>query len=84
MQLSGENRLGLFGVHNGGASVAMRSLTGLELQERLVAPPGAVGQRQDCLAAPLQGQTRGLQAHVVDEMSIGVVTHRGGVSADRD
>lgn len=42
--------------------------------------PGALRQGQDCLAAHLQPQTSGLQGHILDEVSIGIITHRGCVS----
>lgn len=74
-QVGGVDGAGVLGVDDGGALVPLHPLPGLEIQLGLVAPPGAVGQREDRLAALVQAQAPGLHGDVVDEVPVGVVTH---------
>ena len=74
-QLGGVDGAGVFGVHDGGALVALHPLPRLKLQLGFVAPPGTVGQREDSLAALVQTQAPGLHGDVVDEVPLRVVAH---------
>lgn len=74
----------MFGVHDGGALVALHPLPGLKLNLSLVAPPGTVGQSKDSLAALIQTQAGGLHGDVMDEVPLRVVAYRRCVSVAQE
>lgn len=80
VQRGGVDSLGVLRVDDGGAGEAPGPVAGLEAHLGLVAAPRAVGHADDGLAARGHAQAHG-QVHVVDEVLLRVVPHRGGVPA---
>ena len=83
-QLRGVHGAGFLGVDDGGAPDALQPVARLEIQLRFVAAPGAVGNRHDGLHAVFQALARRLQGHVLDEVTVRVVVHRGDVSVEEE
>lgn len=81
-QLCGEDGAGFLGIDDGGALEMLRPMARLEVQLRLVVAPGAVGHGHDGLPAVFKALAPRLQGHTLDEVAVGVVVHRRGVSAE--
>lgn len=75
-QLCGIDGAGPLGVDYGCALEVLGPVARLEFQPSLVVAPGAVGQSHDGLLTVFEALAARPQGHALDEVPIGVVTHR--------